>query len=63
MSTIKIKASHPSQGDFVIIEEEDFDPAKHVRHGERPVKAVEPASERDEPEPEAKPQRGRPRKS
>lgn len=27
--TVKIKASHPSQGDFVEINEEDFDPEKH----------------------------------
>ena len=29
MTTIKIKPSHASQGDFVIIEESDFDPAIH----------------------------------
>lgn len=29
MSTIKIKPSHPSQGDFVLIERKDFDPSKH----------------------------------
>jgi hypothetical protein len=28
---VKIKASHPSQGDFVEINECDFDPAKHER--------------------------------
>lgn len=27
--TIKIKPSHPSQGDFVLINEDDFDPAVH----------------------------------
>ncbi|MBT2333618.1 hypothetical protein J7E49_06835 [Variovorax paradoxus] len=30
MKTIKIKPSHESQGDFVLINEEDFDPSKHV---------------------------------
>lgn len=29
MTTIKIKPSHPSQGEFVIIEKADFDPSKH----------------------------------
>nr|WP_315249307.1 hypothetical protein [uncultured Duganella sp.] len=29
MTTIKIKPTHPSQGDFVIIEKADFDPSKH----------------------------------
>lgn len=29
MTTIKIKPSHPSQGDFVLIEKKDFDPSKH----------------------------------
>lgn len=29
MTTIKIKPCHPSQGEFVLIEKTDFDPAKH----------------------------------
>lgn len=29
--TIRIKPSHPSQGDFVLINEPDFDPAVHER--------------------------------
>lgn len=29
MTTIKIKPSHPSQGEFVLIDKKDFDPAKH----------------------------------
>lgn len=29
MTTIKIKPSHPSQGEFVLIEKKDFDPTKH----------------------------------
>lgn len=29
MTTVKIKPSHPSQGDFVIIDKKDFDPSKH----------------------------------
>lgn len=35
MATIKIKPSHPSQGDFVIIEEADFDPTKHQKYDEQ----------------------------
>lgn len=36
MTTIKIKPTHPSQGDFVIIERKDFDPSKHeLLEGER----------------------------
>lgn len=29
MTTIKIKSSHPSQGEFVLIEKKDFDPSQH----------------------------------
>lgn len=29
MTTLKIKPSHPSQGEFVLIEKKDFDPTKH----------------------------------
>lgn len=29
MDTVKIKPSHPSQGDFVVVNKEDFDPEKH----------------------------------
>lgn len=29
MTTVKIKPSHPSQGEFVVIDKKDFDPAKH----------------------------------
>lgn len=29
MTTIKIKPTHPSQGEFVVIERADFDPSKH----------------------------------
>jgi hypothetical protein len=29
MTTIKIKPSHPSQGDFVVIEESEFDSGNH----------------------------------
>jgi hypothetical protein len=29
MSTVKIMPSHESQGDFVVINESDFDPKKH----------------------------------
>lgn len=29
MTTIKIKPSHPSQGEFVLIEKQDFDPSRH----------------------------------
>lgn len=34
--TVKVKASHPSQGAFVEINESDFDAAKHVRYVEPP---------------------------
>lgn len=42
---VKIKPSHPSQGDFVEINESDFDPTKHERFVEPPpvrVAAVPP---------------------
>lgn len=29
MTTVKIKPSHKSQGDFVVIDKADFDAAKH----------------------------------
>lgn len=29
MTTVKIKPSHPSQGEFVLIEKADFDPSQH----------------------------------
>jgi hypothetical protein len=35
MATIKIKPSHPSQGDFVVIEESEFDPEKHQKYDGR----------------------------
>jgi hypothetical protein len=35
--TVKVKASHPSQGAFVEINESDFDAAKHERYIELPA--------------------------
>lgn len=29
MTTVKVKPSHPSQGEFVVIEKKDFDSSKH----------------------------------
>lgn len=29
VATVKVKPSHPSQGDHVLVNEEDFDPAVH----------------------------------
>lgn len=40
--TIKIKPSHPSQGDFVEINEEDFDPKVHRPFAEE-AEAAKPA--------------------
>jgi hypothetical protein len=34
MATIKIRPSSPDQGEYVLIEEEDFDPDIHERLGE-----------------------------
>ena len=46
--TIKIKSTHPeSQGDFVVINADDFDEKKHVKYEEpkgKPV-AKSPATE------------------
>lgn len=39
MATIKVKSWDKSQGDYVIIEEEDFDPKKHKQYEEKPEKA------------------------
>jgi hypothetical protein len=41
--TIKIKSTHPpTQGDFVEINESDFDPAKHERYEAPPAAPVDP---------------------
>lgn len=34
MDILKIKPVHPSQGDYVLINAEDFDPAKHELYGQ-----------------------------
>lgn len=39
---IRIMPSHPSQGDFVEINETDFDPAKHERYEPAPAASSEP---------------------
>lgn len=36
MNVVKIKPSHPSQGDYVLINEEDFDSKVHVLYEEKP---------------------------
>lgn len=66
IKTLKIKSSHPSQGDFVVINEEDFDSTKHKLHveGNQTGKAIaESPSETPviEQDTEA-PKRGRPYK-
>lgn len=38
IKTVKIKPSHPSQGDHVVINEADFDPAKHELIEDVPAK-------------------------
>jgi hypothetical protein len=30
LETVRIRSSHPSQGDYVVINKSDFDPGKHV---------------------------------
>lgn len=50
MATLRIKPSHPSQGDFVIIEEESFDAKIHQLYVENEV--IEEQIEKV-PEPEA----------
>jgi len=37
METVKIKPSHESQGDFVIINKDDFNPEIHEMYIEAPV--------------------------
>ena len=54
MAAIKIKSTHPpSQGDFVLLEEEDFDPAKGHELYEEP-EAYEPEKQRAKPGPKPK---------
>ena len=37
---MKIKSTHPeSQGPYVVINDEDFDPALHVKYDDEPVPA------------------------
>lgn len=40
LKTLKIKSSNPEQGEFIIINEEDFDATKHVKYNE--AKQVDP---------------------
>lgn len=35
MDTVKIKPSHPSQGEFVVINADEFDPVKHQKLDEK----------------------------
>jgi len=39
-TTIKVKSTHPSQGDFVIIEKVDYDPAKHELYDPKDAEPV-----------------------
>jgi len=52
VETVRVMPSHPSQGDWVVINKADFDPLVHTLYGQAPA-------EQDE-QPAAK--RGRPRK-
>lgn len=36
METVKVKSWHESQGEFVVINAEDFDPAIHEKWEEKP---------------------------
>jgi len=29
VATVRVKASHPSQGEFIVINEDDYDPERH----------------------------------
>lgn len=49
MATIKIKPSHPSQGEYVLIEEENFDPAIHQKLDEVKVEEIKPEVKRGRP--------------
>lgn len=40
METIKIKPSHESQGEFILINKDDFDPKKHELFDENKPKQV-----------------------
>ena len=51
MAVVKIKSTHPeTQGDFVLINEEDFNPEKHKLLSE-PAEPAEPAEEAEEADP------------
>lgn len=57
--TVNVKPWGEDQGEFVVINVEDFDPAVHTMHEEAPAKpkkgkpaADEPAAEAGEPEAE-----------
>lgn len=43
IEVIKVKPSHPSQGEFVLINASDFDPERHVRVGDGEAPAPVPA--------------------
>lgn len=57
--TIKIDATHPDQGDYVIINEEDFDPAVHARY----IEGIEFQPNSDPENTPATKRRGRPPKA
>lgn len=43
MATIKVRPWGPEQGDFVIINEDDFDPEFHTLLGDKPAEKAKPA--------------------
>lgn len=55
MAVLKVKPSHPSQGEFVIIEEDNFNPEIHELYVENEVVEVKEAKEPKAPkEPKVK---------
>jgi hypothetical protein len=57
MATVKIKSSHPSQGDFVVINECAFDSSIHV------LFAGEKLPTKETPQPKEKSKRTKPAKA
>jgi len=51
MTTLRVRSTHPhTQGEYVIIDAEHYDPAVHVLYDEAPA-APEPAPQPDKPAP------------
>lgn len=53
MSVIKVKPWGAGQGDFVLIEEDDFDPEKHVPFGDEPADTEEKKPAKRGPKPKS----------